>query len=173
MMFSLPTCQVNLRPTTYCFVNNDYPWFQIAALAGHADRVHDLIVCGVDPSTLPELSRSSLFPPFLSCDATHLLPLRFKHDDESDKVHHHEPENEQETGKKDDTSQEEPLTPSRPIRAVTTLLHFAQCRWTPLNHSFMYGPQFRAMIAGLSLVQVSSSLHRIVENSLERMIFDT
>ena len=77
---------------------------------GLSDRVHDLLLCGVDPSMVD-----------LSLCLTHLQ------------------------------SQDVDLHISRETEA---LIRAASRPWIPTHHAFLYGPEFRACIASLSLVKV-------------------
>ncbi len=79
---------------------------------GLIDRVHDFLLCGVDPSLVD----------LRSCLA-HLK------------------------------SEEGGLLAHRETEA---LLRAASRPWTPSHHAFLYGAEFRACIASLCLVKVSS-----------------
>jgi hypothetical protein len=75
---------------------------------GLIDRVHDLLLCGVDPSLVD-----------LSMCLDHL-----KSNDQG-------------------TYQE-----------IESLLRAASLPWTSSHHAFLYGPEFKACIASVSLVKV-------------------
>ena len=87
--------------------------FQVAVYGGLADRVHDLLLCGVDPSLVD-----------LSVCLDHL-----RGNDKSD---------------------------SHACQETEALLRVASRSWTPSHHAYLYGPHFKAYIASLCLVKVSS-----------------
>ena len=78
---------------------------------GLTDRVHDLLLCGVDPSLVD-----------LSMCLDHLKG-------EEGKI--------------------------QAYREIEALLRAASRPWRPSHHAYLYGPEFRACIASLSLVKVS------------------
>ena len=85
---------------------------------GLIDRVHDLLLCGVDPSMV-DLS---------------MCLARLK----------------SETGY------------MRVYRDTEALLRVIFHHWIPAHHAFLYGPDFRACIASVCLVKVTSmNMHRL------------
>ncbi len=84
---------------------------------GLIDRVHDFLLCGVDPSMVDLsmcLARLKSASPRVYRDTDALLRVVFHH-------------------------------------------------WIPAHHAFLYGPEFRACIASMCLVKVTSmNMHRLV-----------
>ncbi len=98
---------------------------QVAVYGGFVDRVHDLLLCGVDPS-LVDLSSRAKRP---EVDADSNDDEDPSHDDDDWQFVNHDQE-------------------------TTALLKAAAFPWKPKHHAFLYGSQFRACIASLCLVKV-------------------
>jgi len=101
---------------------------------GFIDRVHDLLLCGVDPSMIDLNNRDdgdndfSYFDDDSSC--------YFTSEDEEKIVYEG--------------------SDYRVFFATESLLRAASHPWTPSHHAYLYGPEFRACIASVCLVKVEN-----------------
>jgi hypothetical protein len=109
---------------------------------GLVDRAHDLLLCGVDPS-LVDLS--------MSLDQ---LKSGVVKDDEDDKARNDDGIDDDDTDEED--GEEEKENHQCVYREMETLLKTASHPWNTSNHTYLYGPQFKACIASVCLVKVTS-----------------
>ncbi len=105
---------------------------------GLIDRVHDLLLCGVDPS-LVDLS--------MSLDQLKSGVVKDGIDDG---------DNDEEDGKEVKERDEVKENNQSVYREVETLLKSASHPWNTSNHIYLYGPEFKACIASVCLVKVIS-----------------
>ncbi len=103
---------------------------------GLIDRVHDLLLGGVDPS-LVDLS---------VC----LDQLK------SDVVQDDADDNDEEDHEEEKECDEEKENHQSVYREMETLLKTALHPWNTSNHIYLYGPEFKACISSVCLVKVTS-----------------
>ncbi len=125
---------------------------------GLVDRVHDLLLCGVDPcmvdlSTCLDQLKSGVVQD--DADDT---------DDEED-----DEEDDTEEKERDEVKENHQSV----CREMETLLKTASHLWNTSNHIYLYGPEFKACIASLCLVKVTSmyivclTMHHLNDTSIE------
>ena len=103
---------------------------QVAVYGGLVDRVHDLLLCGVDPS-LVDLSICAQRP-----------------DNDADSE-------EDSSDEEDSTYDKDVWRSPYDDQQTEVLLKATAFPWKPKHHAFLYGPQFRACIASLCLIKVN------------------
>ncbi len=109
---------------------------------GLIDRVHDLLLCGVDPSLVD-----------LSTCLSHLRRSeeeQLKRDDNDDDYDEDQLDNSDE----DDHIADEDEYQCE-YQEIVGLLKAASFPWKPSQHAFLFGPGFKSCIASLCLVKVS------------------
>ncbi len=115
---------------------------------GLVDRVHDLLLCGVDPSMVD-----------LNVCLDQLISDVVK-DDEDGKAHSDDgiddDDNDEEDHEEEKECDEVKENHQSVSREMETLLKTASHPWNISNHIYLYGPEFKACIASVCLVKVTS-----------------
>ncbi len=134
-------------------------------LGGLVDRVHDLLLCGVDPS-LVDLSTS-----------LDQLKSGVVQDDEDGKAHSDDgiDDDDDDEGDHEEEKEcaEEKENRQSVSREVETLLKTASHPWNTSNHIYLYGPEFKACLASVCLVKVPSmcivclTIHHLDDTSID------
>ncbi len=101
---------------------------------GFIDRVHDLLLCGVDPSMVDLNNRDDGDNHYFESDDD--SSCYFSSEDEEKIVYEG--------------------SDYRVFRETGSLLRAASQPWTPSHHAYLYGPDFRACIASVCLVKVEN-----------------
>ncbi len=106
---------------------------QLAVCGGSLDRVHDLLLCGLDPSHACSLDKCVAFLQRREADmliqrnARQSFFIKKRKDDVLIEDHH---------------------------KDMVGILRFSGHCWATSRHAYMYGPQFQACITSVSSVQV-------------------
>ncbi len=137
------------------------------------DRVHDLLLCGIDPS-LVDLSMC-------------LVRVEQDDDDDDDDYEDEDDDDDDEDYEDDEDSEDdddyEDDEDGDDVRGgdnddvdppvdqeIEFLLRVSSLPWRPSRHAFLYGPQFRACIASLCLVKVRGVLGIAIHHLLSLLL---